>query len=167
MVRDRFTHLTKLGFRRDIKLFLAALVGFLVVLILSLLLVLQTTLLELQRNQWNSWELVADLATKELSALPAQSPAELESRLTYVRSRYPVAAISLRTRAGAPVVSGTLSTDGRETLVRQTPAGTVRFEFDALSLNVARRRFYATAAIVFFSTVLSSQDRAAYRAVAR
>ncbi|HXI12543.1 MAG TPA: ATP-binding protein [Thermoanaerobaculia bacterium] len=156
MVRDRLTHLTKLGFRRDIKLFLAALVGFLVVLILSLLMVQQTTLLELQSNQWSRWELVADLATRELRA-PLPHPSDVASQLTYIRSRYPISAISLQPRAGGPpIVSGSLATDGHHVLLRQIPRGALRFEFDASPLIASQKRFYATTAIVFVSTLLGS-----------
>jgi len=156
MARERFAGLTKLGFRRDIKLFLAALVGFLVFLILSLLLVLQTTLLEMEQNQWRNRELVADLATRELRALPAQSPSEIATRLTYLRSRYPVAAIALRPVDGPLVISGTLGRNNPQVLMRQIPQGALRFEFDASSLNAARKRFYATSGIVFFSTLFGS-----------
>src|SRR5688572_20948441 len=60
MVFGASAALTRLGFRRDVRLFLGALVGFLVVLILLLLLLLQTFMRIAEDAVIESWQSVAD-----------------------------------------------------------------------------------------------------------
>ena len=64
MVLGASDALTKIGFRRDIKFFFATLVGFLVVLILFLLLLLQNAVLETEMTMVEHRETTADGSTR-------------------------------------------------------------------------------------------------------
>src|SRR3954471_18245662 len=59
-----FAHapLTRVGFRRDLRLFLSGLVGFLVVLIFILLLLMRTNLARTEESVAQSHQMVADVA---------------------------------------------------------------------------------------------------------
>ena len=73
--------LTKVGFRRDIRWFLSALVGFLSVLILSLLLLLQSFAQRYEEAQRSEWKAVSKSVTQAISTRMVTGD-DLEGRAT-------------------------------------------------------------------------------------
>ncbi|HEY5611557.1 MAG TPA: PAS domain-containing protein, partial [Thermoanaerobaculia bacterium] len=145
--------LTKLSFRRNIIWFLAALVGFLVFIILTLLLLLQNAIVKTEEAHWEEWNAIATAANDSLDRLdPAVSRSTLEGHLDYLRRRYKIAAIEMRPKAAPVAISGST---GRfsEAVTRESRFGSVIFSFDASDLRVIRRRFLLTAAICLAATI--------------
>ncbi|MEO8218705.1 MAG: ATP-binding protein, partial [Acidobacteriota bacterium] len=143
------SRLTPIGFRRDIKLFLAALVGFLVVIILTLLLLLQSmtaTAIEQTRARWTG---ASDVVADSLHSLPATSGHEvIESQLDYLRGRYGVAAVILNADSRKPIASGVVGSNaGLEQMTRETQFGRALLYFDASYITSIERTFNLTAGI--------------------
>ena len=138
MVLGAAPALTKIGFRRDVKLFLAALVGFLVVLVLALVVVLTSLVSRMELAQSERFNAVADDVARHLSGLSAQN---LQARLEQERREHALAAIEVgKARAGDPTV-------GAPSLQRVTTGGTVTLRFDDSDLAAARRLARTTIAI--------------------
>ncbi|MFP5246169.1 MAG: hypothetical protein ACLGH0_05700, partial [Thermoanaerobaculia bacterium] len=138
--------LTKIGFRRDVRLFLGALVGFLALLIVLLLFLLQGFLEHTEEALWDGWNGVAAIAASELSGGADLSTADLQ--LSAMRARYGLAGATLITPDGKQLRSGALvGSDGTATITRPTPAGTLVLVFDDARLRSLRRTFQLTAII--------------------
>ncbi|HEX2122496.1 MAG TPA: hypothetical protein VHL59_12715, partial [Thermoanaerobaculia bacterium] len=138
--------LTKLSFRRDVRLFLGALVGFLAVLVVLLLLLLQSFLSHTRDAVRQRWENAARLAVADFSRGSDVSAADLQ--LTVIRSRYGIAGATLTTRDGREITSGVrAANDEVEALVRPTPVGTLTLFFDNSRLVASRRTFQLTALV--------------------
>ena len=138
MVLGAAPALTKIGFRRDVKLFLAALVGFLVVLVLALVVVLTSLVSRMELAQSERFNAVADDVARHLSGLSAQ---DLQARLEQERREHALGAIEVgKARAGDPTV-------GAPSLQRVTTGGTVTLRFDDSDLAAARRLARTTIAI--------------------
>ena len=58
--------MTRIGFRRDVKLFMTALVGYLIVVILALLLILQNALFTTEELTRKTWKTVADAMVRDI-----------------------------------------------------------------------------------------------------
>jgi PAS domain S-box-containing protein len=142
--------LTRIGFRRDVKLFLAALVGFLIVLILALVLLLQTSVDAAEAELRARWKVSVDAA----AATIAVGSSDVESLLIFARNQYDIHGIEGRFPGGRTIASGLpAGAEGTETLRRQTRAGTLLFTFDDAPITSLRRRFVLTAAICVAATV--------------
>jgi signal transduction histidine kinase len=150
MVRGAPVALTKIGFRRDVKLFLALLVGFFVFVIAMLLLLLQTNLARTRDAVSATENLVADIATPDLRRAIASGSGDLDSPMLSMRSRLPVDAVELRTRKRA-IRSGDVA-GNQETVTRDVPGGTVVYYFDASPIRTLQMRFKLTAAITIIAT---------------
>src|SRR5258708_5357483 len=142
--------LTKIGFRKDVKLFLAFLVGFLISLILVLLTLLQATVLEMRDGSFEQWNVIADVAAATLTTTPGDI-ATVET-LGGVRSPYPLPAIDFVAMGGQHIRSGIPSIED-EVLTRQVPGGTAVFHFDASRLHTTQTRFRLTAIITIVATI--------------
>jgi PAS domain S-box-containing protein len=142
--------LTRIGFRRDVKLFLTFLVGFLVLLIFSLLIVLRANVRRTEESVDRSRQIVADIATDAINRTPASS---LETQLLFLRGRFRVAGMEVDTRDGQRIVSGA-TTGNLSTVTRLTGPGTLILRFDDQSLRAARRTYLVTAAICVAATSL-------------
>jgi signal transduction histidine kinase len=153
MVSDPHAPLTRIGFRRDVRLFLATLLGFLIVLIFTLLILLRADLDRTEETINRSRTVIADVAADAINATPH---ANLETQLVFLRSRYGVVAATIETSNGK-VTSGTASGTVDE-WTRVTRAGRLHLFFDGSDRRVAWRRFIFTALIclaaVSFGTVL-------------
>ena len=149
MVPVASPRLTPIGFRRDIKLFLAALVGFLVVIILTLLVLLLNMTGAAVEKTRNSWAAAADVVVDNLRPLPRSSSVQVvESQLDYIRGRYAVAAIMITPPSGEPIVSGVTRGDVRmEKMTRETNFGRAELFFDASAILSLEKTFRLTAAI--------------------
>ena len=88
--------MTRTGFRRDVRRFLTWLVGFLVVLILTLLLFLRHDLARTEETIDRSHATIADVAADTINNTP---PANLETQLVFLRSRFGVASAEIEARS--------------------------------------------------------------------
>jgi PAS domain S-box-containing protein len=143
--------LTRIGFRRDIKFFLAALVGFLIVLILALVLLMQTMLDAAQSELRGRWKVSADAAT---AAIERSAGSDLQSALIFARNHYGIDGIEASLGEGMTISSGLpSSTPGAEAVRRTTSGGTLTMVFDAAPMQSLRRRFVLTASICFAAAI--------------
>jgi signal transduction histidine kinase len=146
--------LTRLGFRRDVKLFLTLLVGFLIALLLVLLSMLQhfhNLAEEATRQQWNS---IADQAVATLDA--RTDPATLDARMTRLRGRYGIATIVISDRSGRIIAASGDEPVTAESVRRNIANGRLTMEFDPTPLRALHAKFLATAAIVFLSAAIGT-----------
>ncbi|HEV8659008.1 MAG TPA: ATP-binding protein [Thermoanaerobaculia bacterium] len=144
--------LTKIGFRRDVKLFLALLVGFFVALISILLLLLQNNLARTRESISATENLVADVATPELRKVMASfGDAEFDSAMLSIRSRLPVDAIEVRMADGRVMRSGPIALI-QEPVTRRFAGGEVKYYFDASAITVLQRHFNLTVVITLIAT---------------
>lgn len=141
----------KIGFRTDVRMFMALLVGFLVVLILVLLLILQNFHLTTAAAIEQQWNTSADTIAGELT-----SGDDISTRLSLLRARHGVAGIVLRARDGNTITSGIVLPPPAEVLRRATPAGEVRLYFDTTELRAMRRTFVISAAICIASSIAAT-----------
>jgi two-component system sensor histidine kinase AtoS len=151
--------LTKIGFRRDIKYFLATFVGFLIVIILVLLSLLQANVASAGDAMRDDWNLIADAATNALSNTPGDI--DLTARLPTVRVEYAIGAIDYIPFRGRTFRTGSMPAE-RFDVVRAVPAGKAVFHFDAARLRVLERRFGYTAGICLSATILATLLLVAY-----
>lgn len=135
--------LTRVGFRRDVRLFLTCLVGFLVVLIFILLLLLRTNLSSTEGAIDRSHQMLADIAAERVNRT---DPAALETELLVLRGRFDVAGISIAGRDGRRIDSGARNGDF-DIVTRLAGPGTLTLRFDASNRRAARRGFLLTAGI--------------------
>ena len=105
MVSLAHAPLTRIGFRRDVRLFLICLVGFLVVLIFSLLLLLRTDLTRTEDSIDWSRMVIADIASDAINHTRAE-PSTLQTQLVFLRGRFNIASIELDLRSGQKIFSG-------------------------------------------------------------
>jgi signal transduction histidine kinase len=150
MVSLAHAPLTRIGFRRDVRLFLFCLVGFLVVLIFSLLLLLRTDLTRTQDTIDWSRVVIADIAADAVNHTRTD-PGTLAAQLAFLRGRFNIAAAELDLRDGRRVVSGAQSGVFDE-VVRLTGIGTLKLRFDAAERRDAQRRFWIISIISIAAT---------------
>lgn len=135
-----------LSFRRDVRLFLGAIVGFLGLLIVLLLLFLRsflghTTDAIEEGRQTIGAAVASDLANRLDSSVG-------ETQLTAIRARYGVAGAAIVTPEGRRITSGVIpENEGVATLTRQTPAGALTLVFDDNRERALMRTFLMTSAI--------------------
>ena len=142
--------LTRIGFRRDVRLFLIGLVGFLVVLIFSLLLLLSTDLTRTQDTIDWSRVVVADVAADAINHTRSDTQS-LETQLVFLRGRFNVASIELDLRDGRKVLSGE-QRGAFDEVARLTGIGTLRLRFDAAERRDAQWRFWVISGISIAAT---------------
>lgn len=148
---------TRLGFRRDVRLFFGALVGFLSALILILLLLLQGFLQHARdaaaQNRANVVRMTLD--DVEGSNLLADS-GSLEARLTILASRYDVAGVTVAKGSQIVKVGVPPSQPGVETIVRSFQGATFTFVFDAAPGKTMTTTFIASAVICVLAIVIGT-----------
>lgn len=154
--------LTRLSFRRDVRLFFGALVGFLTCLIVLLLILLQSYLNDVRAVTTARWQSAATTAVEVINETAANDPGSVAARLTILQTRYDIAGIVVRP-GGMTIESGVPpQQQGVETITRDLYDGTVVFVFDASSLQRAEMIFKATAAICLIATTLVAMLLALY-----
>jgi PAS domain S-box-containing protein len=137
--------LTQIGFRRDVKLFLGGLVGFLVLLVFLLLLFLRTSLAQTEEAIDRSRRIVANIAADAVNqAGPARE--SLDAQLAFLRGRFNIPSIVLDLRGGGRLVSGTNDGDFDD-VTRLTGVGLMHVRFDANERRAPRRHYILTALI--------------------
>ena len=143
------------GFRRDVTLFLSALFGFFVVLILILLTTVQVLIGQSEQASRAQRRESANRATAALNALdPSMGAAAIEAALIGIINESSIDRIELETRAGKTVVAGETDPDLEESLSAQTAMGSARYIFDARAAHSLRRRFFITAGISFSAAAI-------------
>jgi len=142
--------LTRLGFRRDVRLFLTILVGFLAALIVVLIFSLQSTLATMHDAIWSRENDLATIAAVEIPAMVARG--DLEPQLVSIRTRYGFDAVEVRLPGGRTITSG--ATYDLETIERHTGNLHIRFFFDPAAYLALRRRFMLTAGVSIVATAL-------------
>lgn len=135
--------LTKIGFRRDVRTFLVVLVGFLLILIVVLLFVLQQFSEAAQGAVLRRWSMAADAAADSIAT--ARNGAEMRILGGVAIARYDIASIDITPPGAAPIHLG--GGGGGTAIVRNSRAGAMRFTFDDAELNGIQRRFAATASV--------------------
>jgi len=150
MVSLAHAPLTRIGFRRDVRLFLICLVGFLVVLIFSLLLLLRTDLTRTQDTIDWSRVVIADIAADAVNHTRTD-PGALEAQLAFLRGRFNIAAAELDLRDGRRVFSGARS-GAFDEVIRLTGIGILKLRFDAAERRDAQRRFWIISIISIAAT---------------
>jgi signal transduction histidine kinase len=141
------------GFRRNIKWFLGALVGFFVTINLVLLLLLQNAIAHAEGETQRSRSTAAEAAAAAVDAEgPAPSNTALDSVLVTLQSRLGPAGIALARPDGTLLRSGQTSGDLR-VIERPTAAGTIQLFFDQGPLADLESGFRWVAGIVIFASV--------------
>jgi len=133
-----------------VRLFLFGLVGFLVVLIFSLLLLLRTDLTRTQDTIEWSRVVVADVGADAINHT-RPDPESLEAQLVFLRGRFNIASIELDTRDGRKIISGEQHRPFDE-VTRLTAPGTLRLQFDAAERHDAVWRFWVISIISIAAT---------------
>ena len=152
MVSRAAPALTRIGFRRDVALFLTILVSFLAALILLLVLLVQSNVSRMRTTLWAREEALADAAMTDVrNAL--QTPNDLETQLTAIRTRYGFDALELRRTKASHVISGRTG-ESLAVVERTLPAAKVLFYFDTSAFDAIRRRSLLTAAVSIAAAVI-------------
>jgi PAS domain S-box-containing protein len=150
MVSLAHAPLTRIGFRRDVRLFLICLVGFLVLLIFSLLLLLRTDLTRTEESIDWSRMVIADIASDTINHTRAE-PSTLQTQLVFLRGRFNIASVELDLRNGQKILSGPPNGQFDEVL-RLTGLGTLKLRFNAADRRDAERRFWIISLISIAAT---------------
>jgi signal transduction histidine kinase len=134
--------LTRVGFRRDVRLFLASFVGFLILLLTAVLLLLQRFEQQTEAAIRSSWNHSAGLAARELSALTPAEQTDLQTRVILMIGRYDLDGAIVTRPKGMAISEGIASQQtGIESVVRPLPYGTFTAVFDAGTLHRTHKMF--------------------------
>ncbi|HEX6100280.1 MAG TPA: ATP-binding protein [Thermoanaerobaculia bacterium] len=137
--------LTKLSFRRDVKLFFTILSGFFLALIALLLVLLQQVQNTAREATWRYWNLVADDAASHVeSAVALHSGIDPGVLLTFLRGRYGISGAELTLLGQRPAKSGAAGVEGLETLARSGEWGKLTLYFDDTPMTSLRRTVLLT-----------------------
>lgn len=155
MVSGASPALTKISFRRDVRLFFGALVGLLAFLIIFQLLLLQNFMSHAREATTENWSNIVRISIDDMmrSNLLA-NPGSAQVELSILQQRYGMAGLSVM-RGGREITSGVPATaDDVERLVRTVQGWTVIFVFDASQLKTMTVTFWATTAISVLATTI-------------
>ncbi|HET7706250.1 MAG TPA: ATP-binding protein [Thermoanaerobaculia bacterium] len=144
--------LTKLSFRRDVRLFLAFLVGLLIFMIAALLITFGRTVEFAAERTVAQWNTAADAAADAIRPLPlAATPSDvIEGRLIAIRARFEIPATTIRLQS-RQIRSG--RTDNLTAVSRPVEGGELICWFDPSPVANARRTFVMMAIICVIATV--------------
>lgn len=143
--------LTKLSFRRDVRLFLIVLVSFYAVIIFFLLFLLLDDVDSAEDTFHTQQAEAADAATLEIrDALQSGEP--LDAQLVAIRARHGFEAVEVRTPGAAPRINGRTAPTF-DYLERTIGTTKIRYSFDAAAIDAMRRRFYRTAVVCTLAAV--------------
>lgn len=146
--------LTRLSFRRDVRLFFGALAAFYTCLIVLLLVYLRTSVLDLREATLARWRSSATIAVEAINDIAAKDPASVPALLTILQTRYEIAGIMAVTAAGRAESGVSPEQPGVETIEREIHGGRLTLVFDAARLRQSERTFLLTAAISVTATAL-------------
>lgn len=154
MVSGAAAALTKPGFRRDVKLFLGILIGFLVTLTLILMVLLDSTVRQAEELIWENWSETADNVLDQVPTDTITNPDQLRTQLSIIRARANAAGLRIIDSTGKEVSVGyfgtrTTSLERRRNLVR------LIVSFDTTDVLSLRRRAMRVGAITLVSAAAS------------
>ncbi|HUP46400.1 MAG TPA: ATP-binding protein [Thermoanaerobaculia bacterium] len=143
--------LTKVSFRRDVRLFLAILVGLLVFMIAALIIGFGRNTSFGSQQTLRQWNTSADAAADTLrNSITSTSPDVLQAHLGYIRSRYAIDAAVIEMESGA-IQSGV--TTSLVPIERPLPDARLICYFDPSPIQNARRTFLLLAVICIIVAV--------------
>jgi signal transduction histidine kinase len=145
---------TKVGLRRDITLFLAALAIFFVCIIAILLVALQMSVARAEQSAREKWEVAADAIADRIGSADVTTSGAADSMLVWARSRFGVAGIEMR--AGSEVARSGISSDDLAVVTRTIPGAQLTLWFDDSALRAHRTTFYAIAIISLFAAAVTT-----------
>lgn len=145
--------LARIGFRRDVKLFLAALVGYLIVVILALLLILQNSVITTVQTAEASWSATGEFVARDLGSLTDLDREQIQSRLAFYRGTFPLLAVALDRGDGIVIRSGFWDSETGYQVEIPTRNGRLLMIFDDSLVRHERWKFNVIAAIVIASTL--------------
>ncbi len=137
--------LTKIGFRRDVRLFLSILVGFLALLIVVLVFLLQSFAYSIEAATLQRWNAIADYCAADLTA--AARGGDIDTRAGILASRYELVRIEINDGRSTRQFPGGAPSTIVNPVRRITTAGTMTFVFDGSRLRSFENSFKYTAAI--------------------
>ena len=148
--------LTKLSFRRDVKLFFTVLSGFFLALMAILLILLQQTQDSAREATWRYWNLVADDAAARASqAVTVHSGVDAEVLLTFLRGRHGISGAELELPGGRRAQSGIVGGDGTESMTRQGDWGKLTLYFDASAMESLTRTLRITTIVTLTAGLIA------------
>jgi signal transduction histidine kinase len=149
--------LTRIGFRRDVRLFFGSLVGFLSILIIILLLLLQNFLEHTRASTEQNWSNVVQMTIDDMQRFDLLADqASLQARLSMLQGRYGIAGITVTRGARVIRVGVPATQDDVERITRSFQGATIVFAFDRSELRTITRIFWATAVICLVGTALAT-----------
>lgn len=151
MVSRPAAALTKISFRRDVKLFLGVLAGFFIVLVSILLILLQQLHASARDATWRHWNSVADLAASQIAG--AQTTPDPATLFTGLAGRYGVAAADVQFPRQKAVHVGEPLDDRFQRIERSGAWGRVALYFDTSALAAQRRTILVTAVIALAASI--------------
>lgn len=157
MVSGASPALTKISFRRDVRLFFGALVGFLAFLIIFLLLLLQNFLGQVREATAENWSNIVRMTTEDImrSNILAD-PTSATGNLSILQSRYGLAGITVMSKGRETRVGVPSTADNVESFVRTVQGSTVIYVFDTAELRTITVTFWASTAISLLATAIGT-----------
>jgi signal transduction histidine kinase len=147
--------LTKIGFRRDVKLFLGCLIGFLVVVILALTILMNRFVRQSEGVFATNASALAGAAVSHLCDERPVRGTDVREQLDLLRIRFNIAGVTLTGTSGAPVAVGVERHAIHTAEVARTSClGEIYFIFDAADLDQIRRQA-ATATIICLAATVA------------
>ena len=148
--------LTKLSFRRDVKLFFTVLSGFFMALIAILLILLQQTQSSAREATWRYWNLVSDdAAARAESAVALHNDIDPEVLLTFLRGRHGISGAELELTGRRAVQSGVTDGEGTEAIMRSGEWGRLTLYFDAGPMTSLERTFLVTTIVTLTAGLMA------------
>jgi nitrogen fixation/metabolism regulation signal transduction histidine kinase len=145
--------LTRITFRRDVRLFIGLLAGYFILLVAVLLALLQSGITDTQEAIANSQDLIADSGAAELRrVIGAFGDSTFDTNLLALRARFPVNAVEVRMDDGRARRSGH-PLPGDQALERRVGPARATFYFDGSAMEAVRWRFRIILIVVSVATM--------------
>ena len=152
MVRRPPAALTKLGFRRDVRLFLFTLIGFLLTLTIILVALVLSTLRQTEVIIRASR---TPVASSIADSVPQLSGVDVDEKLNYLRNITGVTGISIADDAGHSATSGFVG-PGTETIQLRRGPTRILVAFESVPTRDVRRRAVQIASITLIAATAST-----------
>jgi signal transduction histidine kinase len=138
--------LTKIGFRRDVRLFLFLLTGFFATMVIILLLLLKMNLSQAENLIRARINAAADAAATDIRTL-LRNTTDIDAELLAIMTRSGFTGMQIAASNGQRYDIGFTGGEGLESVERNLGSGTAKLYFDASPFQSLHRRFVLIAAI--------------------